>query len=101
MAVEEFKNCARETFGDVVDAWDEVVIQPLVELGRWFKAQDSTLQWVFGGIASAAGASAVAWIAKIVGATAAEVVLPIVAAFAAGVGIGTGLIIIAECGDQL
>jgi hypothetical protein len=100
MPVEEFKSCARNTLGDVVDSWDEVVIQPLIELGRWFRSQDSTVQWLFGGIAGAAGASAVAWIAKIVGVAAAEVVLPIVAAFAVGVGLGTALIVIAECGDE-
>ncbi len=101
MSADDFKNCARHTFGDVVDSWDEVVIQPLVAVGRWFKSLDSTLQVVFGGILSAAGASAVALLAKAVGVASAEVVLPIIAAFAAGVGIGTGLIVLGECGDQL
>ena len=101
MSVEDFKTCARQTFGDVVDSWDEVVIQPLIAAGRWFKSLDSTIQYVFGGILAAGGASAIALLAAAVGMASAEVVLPIIVAFAAGVGIGTGLIILAECGDQL
>jgi hypothetical protein len=101
MAADDFKTCARHTFGDVVDSWNEVVLQPLADLGRWFKRQDSTIQWVFGSIGAAGGASAVAWLAKIVGVSAAEVVLPIIVAFAGGVGIGTGLIVLGDCADQL
>lgn len=101
MSAEDFRNCARQTFGDVVDAWDEVVLQPLATAGRWFKSLDGTIQWMFGGILSAGGASAVALLAKAVGVGAAEVVLPVIVAFAAGVGIGTGLIILGECADQL
>jgi hypothetical protein len=100
MGEEEFKTCARKTFGDVVDSWNEVVIQPLIEVGKWFKSLDSTLQYVFGGILTAAGASAIALLAKVVGVSAAEVVLPIIAAFAVGVGIGTGLIVIGECAGE-
>lgn len=101
MAPDDFRSCARHTFGDVVDSWDEVVLQPLAEAGRWFKSLDSTIQYVFGGILTAAGASAIALLAKAVGVAAAEVVLPIIAAFAVGVGIGTGLIVLGECADTL
>jgi hypothetical protein len=101
MAEDDFKTCARHTFGDVVDSWNEVVIQPLADLGKWFKQQDSTIQWIFGTVAAGTGASAIAWIAKIVGASAAEVVAPIVLAFAVGVGVGTGLIVLGECADKL
>ncbi len=101
MSVEDFQTCASHTLGDVAESWDEVVLQPLIELGRWFKDQNDTVKWLFGTVAGAAGASAIAWIAKIVGVSAAEVVLPILAAFAVGVGIGSGLIVVAECADQL
>ena len=56
---------------------------------------------MFGGILGAGGASAVALLAKAVGVGAAEVVLPVIVAFAGGVAIGTGLIILGECADQL
>ena len=101
MSAEDFRACARNTFGDVVDSWDEVVLQPLAEVGRWYKSLDSTIAWMFGGILGAGGASAVALLAKAVGVGAAEVVLPVIVAFAGGVAIGTGLIILGECADQL
>lgn len=101
MSVEDFKTCARHTFGDVVDSWDEVVIEPLCAVGRWFKSLDTTLQAIFGGIITAAGASAIALLAKAVGMASAEVVLPIIAAFAFGVGVGTGLLVLGECATQL
>lgn len=101
MSIDAFKECARHTFGDIVDSWNEVVIQPLIDVGKWFKSLDSTLQYVFGGIMAAGGASAIALLAAAVGMAAAEVVLPIIVAFAVGVGVGTGLLILAECGDQL
>lgn len=101
MSAEDFRTCARHTFGDVVDSWDEVVLQPLADVGRWFKSLDSTVGWIFGGILSAGGASAIALLAKAVGVGAAEVVLPILVAFAGGVAIGTGLIVLGECADQL
>jgi hypothetical protein len=101
MAADDFKTCARHTFGDVVDSWNDVVLQPLADLGRWFKQQDSTVQWLFGTIGAGAGASALAWLARIVGASAAEVVLPIVVAFAAGVGIGSGLLVLGDCADLI
>jgi hypothetical protein len=100
MALEEFKTCAAKSLGDQVDAWDEVVVQNLIEVGRWFKSLDSTVQYVFGGILAAAGASAVALLAKAVGMAAAEVALPVIAAFAVGVGIGAGLIVVVECADE-
>lgn len=104
MALEEFKACATRSLGDQVDAWDEVVVQNLIAVGRWWKTLDSTVQWVFGGILSAAGASAVALIAKAVtitgGISAVEVLLPILGALAIGIGIGSGLIVIAECADE-
>ena len=101
MATNEFKTCARQTFGDVVDSWNEVVLQPLADLGRWFRGQDSTIQWLFGTIGAGAGASAMAWTAKIVGASAAERILPIVATFATGIGVGTGLMVLGDCADRL
>jgi hypothetical protein len=101
MSVEDFQTCARHTLGDVVDSWDEAVIRPLIELGEWFKNQNDTVKWIFGTIGAAGGGSAIAWIARLVGASAAEVVLPILVAFGAGVGIGTGLIVVVECADQL
>lgn len=101
MSTTDFQACARHTFGDIVDSWDEVVIHPLIELGEWFKSQNDTIKYIFGTIAAGAGGSAVAWLAKIVGVSAAEVVLPVLAAFAVGVGIGSGLIVIAECANQL
>ena len=101
MSVEDFKTCARHTVGDAVDSWDEVVIQPLIELGQWFRSQDDTVKWLFGTVAGGAGASAVAWLGAIVEVSAVEVVLPVVAAFAVGVGIGTGLLAIGECASEL
>jgi hypothetical protein len=101
MSAEDFQTCAAQTLGDVADSWDEAVLQPLIELGNWFKDQSDTVKWLFGTLATGAGASAVAWIARIVGVSAAEVVLPILAAFGAGVGVGTGLIVVAECADKL
>jgi hypothetical protein len=101
MSVEDFKECARHELGDIVDSWDEVVIRPLIEFGEWFKNQNDTIKWIFGGLASAGGASALAWIARIVGVAAAEVVLPIIVAFAGGVSIGSGLIIVVQCADRL
>lgn len=101
MSLDDFKSCARQSLGDQVDAWDEEVIQPLIEIGHWFKGLDSTVQWLFGGVASAGLASLVAWIARIVGLSAAEVVGPILLAFAAGVGIGAGLVVVVDCSSQL
>jgi hypothetical protein len=101
MAADDFRTCARQTFGDAVDSWNEVVLQPLADLGRWFKQQDSTIQWLFATIGAGEGASALAWISKMVGTSAAELVLPILAAFAAGVGIGTALTALGDCAEQL
>lgn len=101
MSVEDFTSCARHTVGEEADGWNELVIQPLVELANWFKNQNDAVKWIFVTIGGAAGSSAVAWIAKIVGVSAVEVVLPILAAFAGGVGIGTALLAIYECGGQL
>lgn len=101
MSVEDFKNCARHTLGDVVDSWDEVVIQPLIQFGEWFKNQNDTIKYILGALAAGGGGSLIAWVARIVGASAAEVVAPILIAFAGGVGVGTGLIVVAECAGQL
>ncbi len=101
MSAEDFKTCARQTFGDIVDAWDEVVFEPLAEAGKWFKSLDWTAQLVVSGILTGAGGSAIALLAAAVGMTSATVVLPIIVAFAAGVGIGSGLIVLGECADQL
>ena len=100
MALEEFKTCAAKNLGDQVDAWDEVVVQNIIAVGRWFKSLDSTVQYVVGGILGLAGASAMALLAKAVGLAAAEIALPILAAFAVGVGVGAGLIVIVECADE-
>ena len=101
MSVEDFKSCARHTLGDVVDSWDEVVIRPLIEVGHWFRNQDETIKWLFGTVALGAGGSALAWLGVLVDVSAAAVVLPILVAFAGGVGVGTGLITIGECAGQL
>jgi Zn-dependent protease with chaperone function len=101
MSLEDFKSCARHTLGDVVDSWTEEVVHPLVSLGRWFKQQDETIRWIFSGVAGRAASAAIAWVAEIVGAAASEVVVAAVGAFAAGVGVGSGLIVVAECGEHL
>lgn len=101
MALEDFKNCARHTLGDVVDSWDEAVIHPLIQFGEWFKNQNETIKYIVGALATAGGGSLIAWIARIVGAAAAEVVGPIILAFGVGVGVGTGLIVVVECAGQL
>jgi hypothetical protein len=101
MSIEDFKGCARHTLGDVVDSWDEVVIRPLIELGEWFKSQNDTVKWIFGALATGTGGSLIAWIARVVGATAAEVVAPVVLAFGVGVGVGSGLLVVAECAGSL
>ena len=101
MSVEDFKACAVRQIGQDAEAWDEVVIQPLIQLGEWFKNQNDTVKWIFGGIAAAGSNAAIAWIARIVGVAAAETLGAILVAFAAGVGIGEGLIVIVECADEL
>ena len=101
MSVEDFQSCARHTLGDVVDSWDEAVLQPLVQFGEWFKNQNDTIKWIVGALGTAGGGSLIAWVARIVGYSAAEVIAPILVAFAGGVGIGTGLIVIGECAGQL
>lgn len=101
MSFDDFKSCARTSLGDQVDAWNEEVIQPLIQVGHWFKGLNDTVQWLFGSVAAAGLASLVAWLAKIVGVSSAEVVAPILLAFAAGVGVGTGLNVVIDCADRL
>ena len=101
MPADDFTSCARNTVGDVVDSWDEIVLQPMVDIANWFSEQDTAVKYIFGGIVGAAGASAVAWLGKLVGIAAAEIALPVLGAFAVGVGIGSSLVVVGECADQL
>lgn len=99
--MDDFKACAQHSLGDQVHAWDEAVVQPLIEIGQWYKKQDTTIEIVLGGVAAAGLNSLIAWLAKIVGLSAAEVTGPIILAFAAGVGIGTGLNVVIDCAGKL
>ena len=101
MSVDNFLECARESGVNQFEAWDEMVITPLVEFAEWFKEQSSVVQEFLEAVLGRAGNAAIAAIAAVVGASAAEVIAAIVGGFSAGVGIGATLIIIAECADQL
>jgi hypothetical protein len=100
MALEEFKSCAVRNLGDQVEAWDEVVLQNLIAVGRWWKSLDDTVQLVFGPILGAAGAAAARLIGGAVGVASADLIVPVIAAFAVGAGIGAGLLVIADCADD-
>jgi hypothetical protein len=101
MTTDDFKSCAEHSLGDQVHAWDELVIEPLIEFGKWWDKQDDHVRFVFNGVALATLASLIAWLAKIVSVSAAEVIAPIVAAFAVGVGIGVAVNVLIDCHAKL
>jgi hypothetical protein len=101
MSQEDFIECARKTIGDSVDAWDQTVIQPLVELSEWYDQQSGPVQTIFAGIVSNGGEAAITFLAAIVGVAAGPVLLAVLGSFAGGVGIGNGLLVMIECSSSL
>jgi hypothetical protein len=98
---EEFKKCAAEKIQYDVEAWDELVIKPLIEFGKWFKQQDSTIEWLLGGVAATSVAALTKWLGRMFAISEAEILALIIAAFAVGVGIGEAINVILECGEKL
>jgi hypothetical protein len=101
---EEFKKCATEKIQYDAHAWDELVIQPLIEFGKWFKEQvekDPRIGHVIEGVAALGTAALTKWLARMFKISDAEILALILGAFALGVGIGEAINVILECGEKL
>jgi hypothetical protein len=101
MSADSFKECASHHLGQTVQDWDDAVIKPLGEVAEWYRNQSGPVKYIFDKISDYGGKRLVTFLTVLVGASEAAVVAAVIASFAAGVGVGTALTTIIECGDEL
>jgi hypothetical protein len=101
MALEDFKECAEHSLGQQVHDWDELVVQNLVQVAHWYQSQNESIRYIFEYVARNWPGRLLTWLAELVEAAAAEVVAAVLASFAVGVGIGSGLVVVIDCANHL